>query len=92
MIRVLINKFLPWFKGSFDTSEQGMSAKKATTFILVVLVVINNKYHVNDSNAFEFQLLYLSTVAALLGVATYDKYITRKNANDRPQDTSGESS
>jgi hypothetical protein len=71
---------IDWLKGSFDTSDAGASAKKLTSFTIVILMVWLHVKFATADNAIEFLITDGSLVLALLGVATWDKLKSTKNA------------
>ena len=73
-----LKKFIKWLGGSFDTSENGSSAKKLTSFAFVVVVFYIHLRFCDYNNAIEFLITDVSVICTLLGVATLDKLQSKK--------------
>jgi len=77
-----LKKFIKWLGGSFDTSENGSSAKKLTSFAFVAVVFYIHLRFCDYNNAIEFLITDVSVICTLLGVATLDKLQSSKNKGD----------
>jgi hypothetical protein len=76
-IKEIFNKFV----ASFDNTNIGMSARKLTSFALVVCIGWLHYKFVTPLNAVEFLMIDLLGVLILLGIITIEQVIKLKNGN-----------
>lgn len=74
-----VNSFFRWLASSFDNSSKGSSAKKLSSFAFMLLICYVHS-HCNLVNAIEFLIADIGALLGLLGVASWEKLKTKKDA------------
>jgi hypothetical protein len=87
VINAIINKILPTFKAG---EGNGISARKTSAFVLMVLVVIAHIIAFNKSNFIQYIVDILladyAMIAALFGLTTYESHKIRiKKTNENTE-------
>ena len=80
IIDAIVNKILPTFKAG---EGKGISARKVSAFVLIVLVVIGHVIAYRKHNFIEFffdiLLADYAMIAALFGLTTFEAHKIRSN-------------
>jgi multisubunit Na+/H+ antiporter MnhB subunit len=67
-----MNKLFTYIAASFDTHNQGASARKLSAFVTMVLICYAHRF-VSETNVIEVIIADSGLLCVLLGITTYEK-------------------